>query len=586
MNQGKDILLLPRPGRILCLVALFFWALGLQAFGQNTSVDGNFEVDNISGCAPFTVTPNTLFPGSTGSTLYFYDNTLDPLACSEDYRTNTGACVNGSLTAATEFTYTVPGTYYLVQILGTTPNPTADFIEITVTEPVQPAVDVAICTNNEVILTFDFSADPYDFYEINFGEGLPSTTFDKTGPNTITNPYMAPGTYSISIMGRLNSGDDSSCALVSTTVTTIETIAAPEISQVLVVNEDAVEFFYETLQENVNYAIYVNLGSGFNQVATVNRQSNNTSFTIVDNSFDFTAEPIQIQMSALNPCDGTEELSEIVPTVVVSRQLVYDGDQLISIRTWRTLDVNFQDIAMTTDRVEQMSFNTIEGEVRIPLESCTDDQDFEFIARFNTGGPFGRPTPSQSITIRNDGSSPVGPVLANHNVALALGGLEVVYSEAPVRVSRYVIYRQNASGNFEQVATTSQLSYTDSNFTTIDGEVCYRVSYIDECGVESVLTDEACIDVTNIARVPNAFSPNGDDSNDFFTVTPGIYANFRMQIFNRWGALVFVTTDAVVGWDGNINGQPAPTGGYVYRITFNDPTNTPVNLTGTLVLIR
>ena len=59
-----------------------------------------------------------------------------------------------------------------------------------------------------------------------------------------------------------------------------------------------------------------------------------------------------------------------------------------------------------------------------------------------------------------------------------------------------------------------------------------------------------------------------------------------MEIYNRWGSLIFVTNDAATGWDGNVNGKPAPRGGYVYRINYNSGQGSSVTLSGSFTLIR
>ncbi len=73
--------------------------------------------------------------------------------------------------------------------------------------------------------------------------------------------------------------------------------------------------------------------------------------------------------------------------------------------------------------------------------------------------------------------------------------------------------------------------------------------------------------------IPNAFSPNGDGVNDYFfprqLLSKGI-SDFNVQVFNRWGQLVFETNDAAGrGWDGKFQGLNQPQGVYVYRIKVN-----------------
>jgi len=76
--------------------------------------------------------------------------------------------------------------------------------------------------------------------------------------------------------------------------------------------------------------------------------------------------------------------------------------------------------------------------------------------------------------------------------------------------------------------------------------------------------------------IPNVFTPNGDGLNDYFfprlQLTKGL-TTFKMDIYNRWGQLIFETTSLDgAGWDGKLNGVAQPEGVYVYVIdaTFMD----------------
>ncbi|WP_177230438.1 gliding motility-associated C-terminal domain-containing protein [Chitinophaga sp. CF118] len=83
--------------------------------------------------------------------------------------------------------------------------------------------------------------------------------------------------------------------------------------------------------------------------------------------------------------------------------------------------------------------------------------------------------------------------------------------------------------------------------------------------------------------IPSAFSPNGDGNNDLFK--PKIYdavKNYQLSVFNRWGALVFRTSDPNAGWDGaRLQSQS-----FIYVCTFNDRNNERKEYTGSLLLIK
>lgn len=96
---------------------------------------------------------------------------------------------------------------------------------------------------------------------------------------------------------------------------------------------------------------------------------------------------------------------------------------------------------------------------------------------------------------------------------------------------------------------------------------CYAVSAIDSLGNESPLSDTVCVDNCPMYDLPNAFTPNGDGQNDVFTPFPGwrFVERVEMQIFNRWGNLVFETQDPMINWRGlNKQGKALADGTYFY----------------------
>ncbi|MEQ1798761.1 MAG: PKD domain-containing protein [Lacibacter sp.] len=96
----------------------------------------------------------------------------------------------------------------------------------------------------------------------------------------------------------------------------------------------------------------------------------------------------------------------------------------------------------------------------------------------------------------------------------------------------------------------------------------------------------------NSIFIPNAFTPNGDNVNDrFYVMGYGIQNVKSMRVYNRWGNLIFEKTyvdanDPLKGWDGTMNGQPAPPGLFTYtaEIICGDGGIFPVS--GTVILIR
>jgi gliding motility-associated-like protein len=87
------------------------------------------------------------------------------------------------------------------------------------------------------------------------------------------------------------------------------------------------------------------------------------------------------------------------------------------------------------------------------------------------------------------------------------------------------------------------------------------------------------IEVKNDFKVfiPNSFTPNMDGINDRFIPVFSSYGldvkSFEMEIFDRWGHLLYHTRDVTKGWDGTVNNKGDETlkqDNYVYRIRYKD----------------
>ncbi len=108
-------------------------------------------------------------------------------------------------------------------------------------------------------------------------------------------------------------------------------------------------------------------------------------------------------------------------------------------------------------------------------------------------------------------------------------------------------------GNYQLVATMR-----DVNSTLADCEY----------------TDSLLIRSLEPFLIPNAFSPNGDQINDKWEIAALIkYPDAYVQIFNRWGALLYEKNGNYTGneWDGMYDSEPVPVGTYYYMIDLRDP---------------
>ncbi len=111
--------------------------------------------------------------------------------------------------------------------------------------------------------------------------------------------------------------------------------------------------------------------------------------------------------------------------------------------------------------------------------------------------------------------------------------------------------------------TTAVIAPTDQ-----EGNVNYQVNVSIPEGCE-----ESALISINVRMpefdIPNIFSPNNDGVNDVFRIfSGGGLTDYSCKVYNRWGQVVFETTNIDESWDGTYNGDPAPTEVYIYSIEF------------------
>lgn len=96
------------------------------------------------------------------------------------------------------------------------------------------------------------------------------------------------------------------------------------------------------------------------------------------------------------------------------------------------------------------------------------------------------------------------------------------------------------------------------------------------------------LDPITTLYVPSAFTPNGDGDNETWSVQGFNEGNpFRVRVWNRWGNLMFESTDMSYGWDGIMpNGKLAPVGVYVYEIVYITSEHATEELSGQFTLLR
>ncbi len=134
--------------------------------------------------------------------------------------------------------------------------------------------------------------------------------------------------------------------------------------------------------------------------------------------------------------------------------------------------------------------------------------------------------------------------------------------------------------NFISIDDTSAYNPTIEILTLQE----YQVVVVD---VNGCVSSDSIL-VTPIPEIyyPTGFSPNGDGVNEIWQIDRiDEYPDCIVEIYNRWGELLFVSNGYVEKWDGNYNEKPLPVGTYYYIITLNDP-KFPNPYTGPVTIMR
>ena len=112
---------------------------------------------------------------------------------------------------------------------------------------------------------------------------------------------------------------------------------------------------------------------------------------------------------------------------------------------------------------------------------------------------------------------------------------------------------------------------------------------ISEFGCRDTAYQELYIEPFSI-YAPNTFTPDGNDVNNVFLPVMHLDVfEWKLEVYDRWGALIFITLDQEIGWSGTLpNGLMGADGTYLWKITYVscEPINPRHVMTGHINLLR
>jgi gliding motility-associated-like protein len=114
----------------------------------------------------------------------------------------------------------------------------------------------------------------------------------------------------------------------------------------------------------------------------------------------------------------------------------------------------------------------------------------------------------------------------------------------------------------------------------------YIVSYQEAGGCKTNDSITVFVNFNAAVGVPNVFSPNGDGQNDVLSVLGQGIARMEFRIYNRYGQMVFETTEQSLGWDGTQNGRDLNPGTFVWVLDVRFAEGNQERFTGDVTLVR
>ena len=172
------------------------------------------------------------------------------------------------------------------------------------------------------------------------------------------------------------------------------------------------------------------------------------------------------------------------------------------------------------------------------------------------------------------------------------------YSNFNGSILGYKIYRSFSDIYSSVLLATlpnSQFYYEDElAFYDTLGKACYYIDAIEGPNIygdpEYSKSNVACAILDPLIYAPNTFTPNGDGTNEIFLpiISYNDYSFYHLIIFDRWEHVLYETSDARIGWNGNIKetGKMACDGTYFYLLNIKDGNGVEILKQGYVNLLR
>lgn len=190
-----------------------------------------------------------------------------------------------------------------------------------------------------------------------------------------------------------------------------------------------------------------------------------------------------------------------------------------------------------------------------------------------------------TVTVSKNGLCP-----GTTTLSVIVNPLPYVYAGRDTTINIDEVLTLNGSGNVEvgflaPTATPLNCNFCNSIVVNPQESTCYVLMGTNQYGCLN--TDTVCVTVTRDwdIFIPNAFTPNGDNTNDVFIPVGYGLSEINLTIFNRWGTVIFKSNGDTIGWDGTSKGKMCEQGVYIYQAEVLTMAGNKVKRTGHVTLL-
>lgn len=218
--------------------------------------------------------------------------------------------------------------------------------------------------------------------------------------------------------------------------------------------------------------------------------------------------------------------------------------------------------------------------------------------RYSWSPATGLSHPNDSVTFANPPASTVYTVTVSKNglcpgtatLAVTVNPLPYVYAGRDTTINIDEVLTLHGTGNVDvgflsPTSTPLNCNFCNSVVVNPQEPTCYVLMGTNQYGCLN--TDTVCVNVTRDwdVFIPNAFTPNGDNTNDVFIPVGYGLSEISLTIFNRWGTVIFKSNGDTIGWDGTSKGKTCEQGVYIYQAEIVTMGGNKVKRTGHVTLL-